>query len=171
MLPDCTRDILGIWIENTEGAKFWMKVFNDLKTRGVNDILIAVTDGLKGMPEALVSTANDWVINCAMNDVRCSAVKSSLISAQFDPLDLKRSSNSTTFRSLSSMGCLPRNSSSFPPSIHHFLYAIAYPCLHFLPAFVRPELVQFSGNGFELPGGFADQGFHVQKSFSIIFYP
>ena len=51
--PDGTRDILGLWIENTEGAKFWMKVFNDLKTRGVNDILIAVTDGLKGMPEAL----------------------------------------------------------------------------------------------------------------------
>ena len=53
VLPDGTRDILGIWIENTEGAKFWMKVFNDLKTRGVHDILIAVTDGLKGMPEAL----------------------------------------------------------------------------------------------------------------------
>ena len=53
VLPDGTRDILGIWIENTEGAKFWMKVFNDLKTRGCNDILIAVTDGLKGMPEAL----------------------------------------------------------------------------------------------------------------------
>lgn len=51
--PDGTRDILGLWIENTEGAKFWMKVFNDLKTRGVGDILIAVTDGLKGMAEAL----------------------------------------------------------------------------------------------------------------------
>ena len=51
--PDGTRDILGLWIENTEGAKFWMKVFNDLKTRGVSDILIAVTDGLKGMAEAL----------------------------------------------------------------------------------------------------------------------
>ena len=51
--PDGTRDILGLWIENTEGAKFWMKVFNDLKTRGVADILIAVTDGLKGMAEAL----------------------------------------------------------------------------------------------------------------------
>jgi len=50
---DGTRDILGLWIENTEGAKFWMKVFNDLKTRGVDDILIAVTDGLRGMPEAL----------------------------------------------------------------------------------------------------------------------
>lgn len=53
VLADGSRDILGIWIENTEGAKFWMKVFNDLKTRGVQDILIAVTDGLKGMPEAL----------------------------------------------------------------------------------------------------------------------
>jgi len=53
VLPDGTRDILGLWIENTEGAKFWLKVFNDLKTRGVNDILIAVTDGLKGIGEAL----------------------------------------------------------------------------------------------------------------------
>lgn len=53
--PDGTRDILGLWIENTEGAKFWMKVFNDLKTRGVADILIAVTDGLKGMAEALAA--------------------------------------------------------------------------------------------------------------------
>jgi putative transposase len=53
ILPDGAKDILGLWIENTEGAKFWMKVFNELKTRGCNDILIAVTDGLKGMPEAL----------------------------------------------------------------------------------------------------------------------
>ncbi|MDM0053361.1 IS256 family transposase [Variovorax sp. J22R115] len=55
VLPDGTRDILGLWIENTEGAKFWMKVFNDLRTRGVSDILIAVTDGLKGIGEALVA--------------------------------------------------------------------------------------------------------------------
>ena len=53
VLPDGSRDILGIWIEGTEGAKFWLKVFNDLKTRGVADILIAVTDGLKGIGEAL----------------------------------------------------------------------------------------------------------------------
>src|SRR5271163_502998 len=50
---DGSREILGLWIETTEGAKFWMKVFNDLKTRGVNDILIAVTDGLTGMAAAL----------------------------------------------------------------------------------------------------------------------
>src|SRR3954466_533251 len=53
VLPDGTRDILGIWIEQTEGAKFWLKVFTDLKTRGGHDILIAVTDGGKGMSEAL----------------------------------------------------------------------------------------------------------------------
>jgi transposase-like protein len=55
VLPDGTRDILGIWIEQTEGAKFWMKVFADLQARGCQDILIAVTDGLKGMPEALTA--------------------------------------------------------------------------------------------------------------------
>jgi putative transposase len=52
---DGAREILGLWIEATEGAKFWMKVFNDLKTRGINDILIAVTDGLTGMPAALAA--------------------------------------------------------------------------------------------------------------------
>jgi len=52
ILPDGSRDILGIWIEQTEGATFWMKVFTDLKTRGCQDILSAVTDGLKGMSEA-----------------------------------------------------------------------------------------------------------------------
>jgi transposase-like protein len=50
---DGRRDILGVWIEQTEGAKFWLKVFTDLRGRGCEDILIAVTDGLKGMPEAL----------------------------------------------------------------------------------------------------------------------
>lgn len=53
ILSDGTRDILGLWIEQTEGSKFWMKVFNELKTRGTSDILIAVTDGLKGMEQAL----------------------------------------------------------------------------------------------------------------------
>ena len=55
MLPDGSRDILGIWVEQTEGAQFWLKVFPDLKTRGCHDILIAVTDGLKGMSEALAA--------------------------------------------------------------------------------------------------------------------
>ena len=55
VLADGSRDILGIWVEQTEGAKFWLKVFTDLKTRGCHDILIAVTDGLKGMSEALAA--------------------------------------------------------------------------------------------------------------------
>src|SRR3954462_5312644 len=55
VLPDGSRDILGLWIEQTEGAKFWMKVFSDLQARGCRDILIAVTDGLKGMSEALAA--------------------------------------------------------------------------------------------------------------------
>src|SRR5881394_107841 len=55
VLPDGSRDILGLWIEQTEGAKFWMKVFTDLRTRGCHDILIAVTDGLKGMSDALAA--------------------------------------------------------------------------------------------------------------------
>ena len=50
---DGQRDVLGLWIEQTEGAKFWLKVFNDLKTRGCQDILIAVVDGLKGLAEAI----------------------------------------------------------------------------------------------------------------------
>jgi putative transposase len=49
------RDVLGIWIEQTEGAKFWLKVFNELRSRGVNDILIATFDGLKGLGEAIVT--------------------------------------------------------------------------------------------------------------------
>ena len=45
--------MLGIWIEQTEGAKFWLRVMNELKTRGAQDILIAVIDGLKGFPDAI----------------------------------------------------------------------------------------------------------------------
>jgi putative transposase len=47
------KNVLGLWIEQTEGAKFWLKVFTDLKQRGVGDILIAVVDGLRGFPEAI----------------------------------------------------------------------------------------------------------------------
>jgi transposase-like protein len=47
------KEVLGLWIEQTEGAKFWLKVFTDLRQRGVADILIAVVDGLRGFPEAI----------------------------------------------------------------------------------------------------------------------
>ena len=55
ILPDGTKDILGLWLEQTEGAKFWLRVMNELKARGVGDILIAVVDGLKGFPDAITA--------------------------------------------------------------------------------------------------------------------
>lgn len=73
VLPDGTRDILGIWIETTEGAKFWMKVFNDLKTRGVEEVLIAVTDVFKGMPEALTAVFPETTLQtCIVHLIRNS---------------------------------------------------------------------------------------------------
>jgi putative transposase len=51
--PSGTKDVLGLWIEQTEGAKFWLRVMTELKTRGVNDILIALIDGLAGFPDAI----------------------------------------------------------------------------------------------------------------------
>ena len=50
---DGTKEILGLWIEQSEGAKFWLRVMNELKARGIKDCLIAVVDGLKGFPEAI----------------------------------------------------------------------------------------------------------------------
>jgi putative transposase len=47
------KEVLGLWIEQTEGAKFWLRVMNELRNRGVNDVFIAVVDGLKGFPEAI----------------------------------------------------------------------------------------------------------------------
>lgn len=51
--PDGRKHILGLWIDANEGAKFWLRIANELRNRGVNDILIAVVDGLKGFPEAI----------------------------------------------------------------------------------------------------------------------
>jgi len=50
---DGAKEILGIWIEQTEGAKFWLRVMTELKNRGLEDVLIAVVDGLKGFPQAI----------------------------------------------------------------------------------------------------------------------
>ena len=73
VLPDGSRDILGLWIEQTEGAKFWLKVFTDLKTRGCQDILIAVTDGLKGMREALEAVYPQTTLQtCVVHLIRTS---------------------------------------------------------------------------------------------------
>src|SRR5437773_3082208 len=52
---DGTKEILGLWLEQNEGAKFWLRVMNELKNRGVEDVLIGVVDGLKGFPEAITA--------------------------------------------------------------------------------------------------------------------
>lgn len=50
--PDGVKEVLGMWIDETESAAFWLPVFNELKSRGVEDILIAVTDDLPGLNQA-----------------------------------------------------------------------------------------------------------------------
>ena len=73
ILADGSKQILGIWIEQTEGAKFWLRVMNELKTRGVGDILIAVVDGLKGFPEAITAVFPDTVVQtCIVHLIRHS---------------------------------------------------------------------------------------------------
>jgi putative transposase len=52
---DGTKEILGLWLEQNEGAKFWLRVMNELKNRGVEDVLVAVVDGLKGFPDAITA--------------------------------------------------------------------------------------------------------------------
>ena len=72
---DCEghKHVLGLWIEQTEGAKFWLRVMNDLKTRGVKDILIAVIDGLKGMPEAIAAVFPKAIVQtCIVHLIRNS---------------------------------------------------------------------------------------------------
>jgi putative transposase len=71
--PSGEKDVLGLWIEQTEGAKFWLKVMNDLKARGLNDILIAVVDGLKGFPEAVTSVFPQTLVQtCIVHLIRNS---------------------------------------------------------------------------------------------------
>ena len=71
--PDGTKEILGLWIEQTEGAKFWLRVMNELKNRGVEDVLIAVVDGLKGFPEAITAVfPQTQVQTCIVHLIRNS---------------------------------------------------------------------------------------------------
>jgi putative transposase len=70
---DGTKDILGLWIENTEGAKFWLRVMNELRNRGVSDVLIAIVDGLKGFPEAINAVFPQTIVQtCIVHLIRHS---------------------------------------------------------------------------------------------------
>ena len=70
---DGIKEVLGLWIEQTEGAKFWLRVMTELKNRGVHDVLIAAVDGLKGFPEAIASVfPKAQVQTCIVHMVRHS---------------------------------------------------------------------------------------------------
>ena len=70
---DGLREVLGLWIAENEGAKFWLSVMNELKNRGLQDILIAVVDGLKGFPEAITAAFPDAMVQtCIVHLVRHS---------------------------------------------------------------------------------------------------
>lgn len=76
------KDILGIWVGEQEGAKFWLSVCNDLKNRGVKDIIIACMDGLKGLPEAIKVVFPEVSIQCCIihqirNSIKFIAYKDS----------------------------------------------------------------------------------------------
>jgi putative transposase len=70
---DGTKEILGLWLEQNEGAKFWLRVMNELRNRGVEDVLIAVVDGLKGFPEAILAVFPDATVQtCIVHLLRNS---------------------------------------------------------------------------------------------------
>jgi putative transposase len=67
------RDVLGMWFQEAEGAKFWMQVLSELKQRGVRDILICCVDGLKGFPEAIEAIYPATVVQtCIVHLIRHS---------------------------------------------------------------------------------------------------
>lgn len=70
---DGRKEVLGLWIEQNEGAKFWLRVMNELKNRGTEDIMLAVVDGLKGFPDAITAVFPEAVVQtCIVHLLRNS---------------------------------------------------------------------------------------------------
>jgi len=70
---DGHKQVLGLWLESSEGAKMWLRILNELRSRGVQDLLIACCDGLKGFPEAIEATFPQAVVQtCVVHQVRHS---------------------------------------------------------------------------------------------------
>jgi putative transposase len=70
---DGRKEVLGIWVEATEGAKFWLRVMNDLKARGVEDVLVVVCDGLTGLPAAIEAVWPEAIVQtCIVHLTRAS---------------------------------------------------------------------------------------------------
>ena len=67
------RDVLGMWFQRTEGAKFWLQVLTELRQRGVQDVLVCCVDGLAGFPEAIEAVyPQAWVQTCIVHQIRSS---------------------------------------------------------------------------------------------------
>lgn len=70
---DGCKELLGLWLEQTEGAKFWQRVLGELQARGLGDVLIACCDGLKGLPQAIGAVFPQTVVQtCVVHQVRYS---------------------------------------------------------------------------------------------------
>lgn len=68
---DVAKEVLGLWLEQNEGAKFWLRVMNELRNRGTEDILLAVVDGLKGFPKAITAVFPDAIVQtCVVHLLR-----------------------------------------------------------------------------------------------------
>ena len=74
--PDGSKEILGLWIEQSEGAKVWLRVMNALKSRGVDDVLIAIVDGLKGLDAGASAYAHRTPLRRSFHKPRCRCVSS-----------------------------------------------------------------------------------------------
>lgn len=73
VMADGTKVVLGLWIEQNEGAKFWLRVMNELRNRGVEDIMLAVVDGLKGFPDAITAVFPEAIVQtCIVHLLRNS---------------------------------------------------------------------------------------------------
>jgi putative transposase len=68
------KEVLGLWIAQTEGAKFWLSVVTELKNRGVQDIFIACVDGLKGFPEAIEAVYQKAAVQLCILHMVCNSL-------------------------------------------------------------------------------------------------
>ena len=86
------KEVLGLWLEETEGAKFWLKILTEIKNRGVQDILILCCDGLKGFPEAIETvfpktTIQTCIVHMIRNSIRLVSWKDrKLVVAALKPI-------------------------------------------------------------------------------------
>ena len=83
---DGRKEVLGIWVEATEGAKFWLRVMNELKARGVEDVLVVVCDGLTGLPAAIEAVWPDAIVQtCIVHLTRACCAGSTTRTARRSP--------------------------------------------------------------------------------------